>query len=35
MTPNRSYYRIMAGAKSVYASECYQGGFIAANWSID
>lgn len=35
MTPNRSYYRIMAGAKSVYASECYRGGFIAANWSID
>lgn len=20
---------------AVYASECYQGGFIAANWSID
>lgn len=35
MTPSCSYYRIMAGAKSVYASECYQGGFIAANWSIN
>lgn len=35
MTPNRSYYRIMAGAKSVYASECYQGGFIAATLDIE
>lgn len=35
MTPNRSYYRIMAGAKSVHSSECYEQGFIAANWRID
>lgn len=33
MTP--SYYRIMAGAKSVFAQAFLEGGFIAANWSID
>ena len=33
MTP--SYYRIMAGAKSVFAQEFLEGGFIAANWNID
>ena len=33
MTP--SYYRIMAGVKSVFAQEFLEGGFIAANWNID
>ncbi|MCB8769377.1 DUF91 domain-containing protein [Acinetobacter soli] len=33
MTP--SYYRIIAGAKSVFAQEFLEGGFIAANWNID
>ncbi len=32
---NRSFYRIMAGARSVYVRECTEGGFIAANWDID
>ena len=35
MTPNRSYYRIMAGAKSIYAQQCFEQGFIGANWDID
>lgn len=35
MPPLRKYYRIMAGAKSVYAQQCYTEGFIAANWFID
>ncbi|RUP39154.1 MAG: DUF1016 family protein [Acinetobacter sp.] len=30
-----SYYRIMAGARSVFAQEFLEGGFIAANWNID
>ncbi len=30
-----SYYRIMAGAKSVFAQAFLEGGFIAANWNID
>lgn len=30
-----SYYRVMAGAKSVFAQEFLDGGFIAANWNID
>lgn len=30
-----SYYRIMAGAKSVFAQEFLDGGFIAASWGID
>lgn len=30
-----SYYRIMAGAKSVFAQEFLEGGFIADNWNID
>lgn len=30
-----SYYRIMAGAKSMFAQEFLEGGFIAANWNID
>ncbi|MEN8331770.1 MULTISPECIES: endonuclease NucS domain-containing protein [Acinetobacter] len=35
MQINPSYYRIMAGAKSVFAQEFLEGGFIAANWNID
>jgi restriction system protein len=34
MTPNPSYYRIMAGAKSIYASECLEHGFIGGDWGI-
>lgn len=30
-----SYYRIMAGAKSVFAKDFLDGSFIAANWNID
>jgi len=33
--PLVSYYRVMAGAKSVFAQEFLDGGFIAANWNID
>ncbi len=35
MIPNRSFYRIMAGAKSVYAKQCFDEGFIAADWNIN
>lgn len=35
MLTTPSYYRIMAGAKSVFAQEFLEGGFIAANWNID
>ena len=35
MIPVKNYYRIMAEAKSVYAEECYQGGFIGAGWLTD
>ena len=35
MQINPGYYRIMAGAKSVFAQEFLEGGFIAANWNID
>lgn len=31
----RNYYRVMAGAKSIYAKKLYDEGFIAANWDID
>ncbi|MEN9306807.1 MAG: hypothetical protein RL173_739, partial [Fibrobacterota bacterium] len=31
----RNFYRIMLGAKSVYAKICLEGGFIGANWDID
>lgn len=31
----RNFYRIMLGAKSVYAKICLEGGFIGANWEID
>ena len=30
----RSYYRIMLGAKSVHAEECYRGNFIGADFDI-
>ena len=34
MMPNRSYYRVMAGGKSVYAAECYQQGYIGL-WGLE
>lgn len=30
-----SYYRVMLGQKSMYADECYAGGFIGAHYDID
>ena len=30
----KSYYRIMLGAKSVHAEECYKGNFIGADFGI-
>ena len=30
----KNYYRIMAGRKSVHASDCYQNGYIGADWGI-
>ena len=30
----KSYYRIMLGAKSIYAEECLKGGFIGADFDI-
>jgi restriction system protein len=30
----RSYYRIMLGAKSIHADECYKGNFIGADFDI-
>ena len=35
MNNERSYYRVMAGAKSAYAAECYEGRWIGANWEIN
>jgi len=31
----KSYYRIMLGAKSIYADECFKGNFIGADFGID
>ncbi len=31
----RNYYRIMLGRKSVYAQECFEGGYIGANFDIN
>lgn len=31
----KSYYRIMLGAKSIYAKECYEGNYIGAGFGID
>lgn len=31
----KSYYRLMLGRKSVYAKECFAGGFIGADFGID
>ncbi len=31
----RNYYRVMAGAKSIYAKKLFDEGFIAAIWDID
>jgi restriction system protein len=30
----RKYYRLMLGAKSVYAEECFKGNFIGTDFSI-
>lgn len=30
----KSYYRVMLGQKSAYAAECFQGGFIGADFDI-
>lgn len=30
----KSYYRIMAGRKSVHVADCYQNGYIGADWGI-
>jgi len=31
----KNYYRIILGAKSVYAKECYDGGYIGAHYGIN
>ena len=31
----RNYYRIMLGAKSIYADECFKGNFIGADFDIN
>ncbi len=31
----RSYYRVMLGPKSIYADECFAGGFIGTDFGID
>ena len=31
----KSYYRVMLGAKSVYAAECFAGSFIGADYGIE
>jgi len=31
----KSYYRVILGAKSAYAKECYDGNFIGANYDIN
>lgn len=35
MSANRGYYRIFAGAKSLYADLCQQQGFIGGDWGIE
>ena len=30
----KSYFRVILGAKSVYAKECYDGNFIGADYDI-
>jgi restriction system protein len=32
---NKNYYRLMLGARSVYAKECLAGGFIGGNWGFN
>lgn len=34
MSVGRSYYRIMLGAKSVFAQECYEGKWFGGDWGI-
>ncbi|MDX0604983.1 DUF91 domain-containing protein [Sinorhizobium medicae] len=31
----KAYYRVMLGKKSIYASECFEGGFIGADFGIN
>lgn len=31
----KNYYRVMLGAKSIHANECYKGSFIGADFDID
>jgi restriction system protein len=35
MKPNRDYFRIMLGKKSIHAQECYDDGFIGGHWGMD
>lgn len=35
MIPQKRYYRIMLGSKSMYADECFSGGFIGCDWLED
>ena len=35
MTMQRSYYRIMLGAKSIFAKECFEGDFFGGDWGMD
>ena len=35
MSANRGYYRIFAGARSLYAELCQQQGFIGGDWGIE
>lgn len=34
MIPQRKYFRIMPGTKSMYAEECYAKGFIGGDWEM-
>lgn len=34
MEPDKSYYRVMLGEKSMYAEECFAGNFIGTDFSI-
>jgi restriction system protein len=34
MKPDKSYYRVMLGEKSMYAEECFAGNFIGTDFSI-
>jgi restriction system protein len=34
MTTGKSYYRVMLGEKSMFAEECFAGGFIGTDFGI-